>query len=1117
MCGIHMYVHFSCLIVGGDIRVLDAVVASPSFSTQPDGKVVDGKGQTPLHLVMQSQWKREHSLKVLRALIETHQIPLDPSLRDNSGKKATDFLVKKDKRAPLLAMAADRLPVKATTKKSKKKSRSSDKGQNESEESAVKDGLDSSGSTVSVDGEAEHGKEKKVDEKDKEKEVKKQGYDEMSIPERLNFHLKKLHEKEGEYFWTVTVHSEANGTVESEVVLKGDQDTAGALQAVLHQAMNDEVNSAGTSTTAETAVVRKSVSPEPVEEVEEATNITSVMSKYGLTDFDGLPWEVEVTNNVLKFFKNEKEHPYQLRLRAARSIYELAEGKRGKELSKEVSNHALSLFEAKVTKGSRIIWQKAIQFSPRRTGQLSNPIYAQVIRVWEVVPDHDQLYRTIKQIEVSNERGAQAAVSVSLVPQRYHMEKKEKKDLVRGQEVLEIPQIFTQAEVKCTSPGLQQFTPAASPKDDEFNVTTFYSFSGAVLKSMLTGHNARRDFPFKEWPKEHEIINLTGTESILLLGRSGTGKTTCCLYRMWNEFKTYWDPDTGASVAMLPRKSLVAMKVCEKESDESEMVVSEMETASDGNEEQNVAEVQRKRTSSATQLAGHTSQVEPEQRTVEVETEDEEWEDADEEKPSEEVSDEGSSEGSQLEDSTEANEVDEEIFEHLHQVFVTKNYVLCAQMKKRFYDMAASHDFLRTHMEYEMKEIPHSFSEIDDHAYPLFLTARQFYILLDNSIGHGECFFRPREKDGSLRIKIVSSDYDHEDPDTLLDLENSDSEDEDVPNATENPGHPSAAKQHAQKYVEVTSLYFTDFIWPQISHKCTAGSLDPLLVWIEIQSFIKGSRAALQKGSALTLEDYLQIGNKMAPNFANQREKIYSLFKCYEEYCQNHRHNVFLFDECDLIHDIYGRLRSVQDLSWSIHSLYIDEVQDFTQAELALYLHCCRHPNSLFFTGDTAQSIMRGIAFRFQDLRSAFHSIHQRVAQVKVPQKPHTLTINFRSHSGILQLAGSIIDLLKEFFPGSIDHLPEDNGMFCGPIPVILESCDENDLALLLSSNRRESSRIEFGAHQVVLVQSKEAKENLPPILKGAIVLTIFESKGLEFDDVLLYNFFQDSKVNNKH
>ena len=85
--------------------------------------------------------------------------------------------------------------------------------------------------------------------------------------------------------------------------------------------------------------------------------------------------------------------------------------------------------------------------------------------------------------------------------------------------------------------------------------------------------------------------------------------------------------------------------------------------------------------------------------------------------------------------------------------------------------------------------------------------------------------------------------------------------------------------------------------------------------------------------------------------------------------------------------------------------------------------------------------------------------------------------------------------------------------MFPGPLPVFLQSCQVTDLALLLRSNKRASSCIEFGAHQVIIVQSEEAKKCLPEVLKGAIVLTVFESKGLEFDDVLLYNFFTDSTV----
>jgi superfamily I DNA/RNA helicase len=39
------------------------------------------------------------------------------------------------------------------------------------------------------------------------------------------------------------------------------------------------------------------------------------------------------------------------------------------------------------------------------------------------------------------------------------------------------------------------------------------------------------------------------------------------------------------------------------------------------------------------------------------------------------------------------------------------------------------------------------------------------------------------------------------------------------------------------------------------------------------------------------------------------------------------------------------------------------------------------------------------------------------------------------------------------------------------------------------------------------------ARNRIPEELKGALVLTLYEAKGLEFDDVLLYNLFKDSQV----
>ena len=40
-----------------------------------------------------------------------------------------------------------------------------------------------------------------------------------------------------------------------------------------------------------------------------------------------------------------------------------------------------------------------------------------------------------------------------------------------------------------------------------------------------------------------------------------------------------------------------------------------------------------------------------------------------------------------------------------------------------------------------------------------------------------------------------------------------------------------------------------------------------------------------------------------------------------------------------------------------------------------------------------------------------------------------------------------------------------------------------------------------------------EARNDLPVEMKKALCLTIYEAKGLEFNDVLLYNFFKDSQV----
>ena len=147
----------------------------------------------------------------------------------------------------------------------------------------------------------------------------------------------------------------------------------------------------------------------------------------------------------------------------------------------------------------------------------------------------------------------------------------------------------------------------------------------------------------------------------------------------------------------------------------------------------------------------------------------------------------------------------------------------CFVLKCRsgFTILPAGSDIAEAHMPFEEAKIPSTISEIDHLAYPLFLTARQFFILLDNSLADGKNFF-PRDEEGELKVKIVSSDYDHENPDTLLDLEfESDIEESDESDVEEStPSQPVKTKQKLTEWKEVTASYFAENIWPSIQHIC---------------------------------------------------------------------------------------------------------------------------------------------------------------------------------------------------------------------------------------------------------------------------------------------------------
>ena len=857
---------------------------------------------------------------------------------------------------------------------------------------------------------------------------------------------------------------------------------------------------------------------------------TEIDSKSRVED---LPWEVDCTDRFWKIMRNRKVG-FSTRKRIIDKIRMLANGRWSKTLCKRLEGEAkrkdIELYESKLTKGQRIIWEKTIAFSgrcsenPELRLDKKNPegrIYSDIIRVWDIVLDHDKLQRSIDLIVKSHDRGmdcivkrklkgmpvksgGNSALTSECLPNKY-AEIGDLEQKGNSQAKKSAPKKSTIAD------NLPQiFFPPASANEQEYHILKFYSFSTALVRTVLESDiSSRIDFPFKITELEHAIVNLRPDPPmpIILLGRSGTGKTTCCLYRLWDRFKSYWERAETAG-PHIPRFLSPPLKTSQC-SDDDETLQSSI------GQDINQAERSPKQASASPECqqpnASSHSASAPASRN-----------------DHQDQVMQSNSCPPKAQNQPEENDQEEkqpEMYEHLHQIFITKNNVLCSEVEKNFKELCHACPAAQHRIPFEDQSLPAKMQDVAAEAWPLFFNSRDWLLMLDASLP-GKTFFN-RAEDGSLLRKIDG--WGEEDshlqfiPATESDDE-SDHEEEDEGGVgtqhgseeTKKKGKETSIKKDKDPRREITYPVFKLELWPKMK-KTSKEKVDyhPTLVWTEIRSFIKGSaEALLSENGELSLEDYESLGKKKAPNFSADRKVVYDLYRVY----QRERSSKRMFDEADLVYNIHKRITAPE---WSVHQVYVDETQDFTQAELSLLIRCCRSPNELFFTGDTAQSIMRGISFRFNDLKSLFH--HARKAAgitddqnnfITVPKKLYQLTHNYRSHAGILRLASSVVDLLLTYFPDSFDRLQKDEGLFEGPRPVLLESCSPTDLAMILQGNQRQSSRIEFGAHQVVLVASNEARDALPDELSQGLVMTIYEAKGLEFDDVLIYNFFKDSQVN---
>ena len=776
-------------------------------------------------------------------------------------------------------------------------------------------------------------------------------------------------------------------------------------------------------------------------------------------------FDIICTPSVKEFLLSDHE----LVKNAAQVIQELANGRRTKKLTKPVKGTIERMFEARLDKAKRILWRLDATYSPQRKR------HCHVIQILNVALDHNKIEKAAKEAEKWIKQGSIQGNVIQL------------RCIENGKcdgtdnHTTSYFEVIKESDVHSDEESILM--------RNDGGVIPSYSLSETTIRLLLSQARSISGLPLKVSEEEDQVIYIKRQEqqlinlayhevSLVCIGRSGTGKTTCCLMRLANEFLWYWRHVNKYKDPIIPRQILCTTK----------------------NEKIDCSHTDCMSLEETNHLLCNNNDSLPEEYTGVALLEDTHS------LPNGHIpcGDEGPPE--------DKHTLMVETCDHLRQIFVTKSPHLCSQVQQKFHETISGEDCI----DFEFrKSWPYKYlSQFKDTEYPLFITSRDLLVLLDATV-EGKPFFK-RKHDGSLAVKITNTEfvYDIAQQDIIGISADDDESSSEYENDDDEAICINENVDSLPELTEVSARYFKEEIWPNIPNHDNLG-IDPTFVWQEIKSFIKGSLAALLSDTGyLDIDEYCTYGRKKASLYKDQRKEVYACFEHYKKICKHER----VFDECDLIYDIYKRLKKMdKDLDWVVHNFYIDEVQDFTEAELFLLLSCTRCPNGNFLCGDTAQSIMKGVSFRFKDVSTLFHHLQLKNRKVAIPRDIYKLTINYRSHVGILRLADSVIELLEHFFEDSFDSIV-DNVAKIQPTeaqkPMVLEYSDIDELAHVLAGSAADkNAQIDFGAHQAVIVQTPEAKQRLPSALKGAIVLTIYEAKGLEFDDVLLFNFFSDSQV----
>ena len=245
-------------------------------------------------------------------------------------------------------------------------------------------------------------------------------------------------------------------------------------------------------------------------------------------------------------------------------------------------------------------------------------------------------------------------------------------------------------------------------------------------------------------------------------------------------------------------------------------------------------------------------------------------------------------------------------------------------------------------------------------------------------------------------------------------------------------------------------------------------------------------------GGVLSCDDYRMLGVRQSIFPTEQRDKVYELFGKYRTWLSEAN----LYDLNLVAHEWQSLAAPRYDF------VVIDEVQDITIVQLALVLKTLKKPGHFLLCGDSNQ-IVHPNFFSWSQVKSLFWQDPKLAER----QELRVLTANFRNGLEATRVANQLLKIKQRRF-GSIDHesnfLVQAIGSEGGRVALM----PDKDAAI-----RELDQKIRQSTQFAVLVMRDEDKTEARKYFATPLLFSIHEAKGLEYENIILYRFVSDHRI----